>query len=290
MFRKNTKKLKQESPLRLEWKNIKKSPILFVSLIVLLFIPSMYGGFFIGSIWDPYGNTSHLPVAVVNMDEGAELGDKKINIGKDLVETLKDEKSMGWEFISEEDADKGLDDGSYYMKISIPKDASKNVASISSDSPTKTTIAYTTTPSRNYVSSLLTRQAAETIAKNVSSKITNAYATSLLSQVDELKNGLAEASSGASQISSGTKSLESGISQYAAGVGNLKNGISQLSSGLPNSDQISKLNTALKGLESGIGQLDQALSNPDPALENQQSLVKSQAISLQAELLIPPIF
>jgi putative membrane protein len=150
----------------------------------------MYGGFFLGSIWDPYGNTKNLPVAVVNNDNGATLKGKKIAVGNELVDTLKHEDSFEWHFVSEDEADKGLDDGSYYMKIVIPENASENVTTITSDTPSKTTIAYTTTPSRNYIASLLTNQAAQTIAQNVSSKITTSYAQAILDQIGELKTGV----------------------------------------------------------------------------------------------------
>ena len=65
--------------LKEEFGKIKKSKILIASLVALLFIPIMYGGFFLGSVWDPYGNTKNLPVAVVNEDSGAKMNGKNVN-------------------------------------------------------------------------------------------------------------------------------------------------------------------------------------------------------------------
>ena len=132
-----TKKTLRDTALYNEWHHLKKNRLLIVSIIVLLFIPIMYGGFFLGSVWDPYGNTKNLPVAVVNNDKGATLKDKKVAVGDELVNTLKDEDSFEWHFVSEDEADKGLDDGSYYMKIVIPENASENVTTITSDTPSK---------------------------------------------------------------------------------------------------------------------------------------------------------
>lgn len=280
-----TKKTLRDTALYNEWRHLKTSRILLVSVIILLFIPIMYGGFFLGSVWDPYGNTKNLPVAVVNNDTGATLKDKKVAVGDELVNTLRDEHSFEWHFVSEDKADKGLDDGSYYMKIVIPENASENVTTITSDTPSKTTIAYTTTPSRNFVASLLTNQAAQTIAQNVSSKITTSYAQAVLDQIGELKTGLNTAADGATQLSNGSAQLQSGISTYTGGVAKVRNGIEQLSAGLPTASQIAQLSDGVKSVQSGVNALNTAVSTPSGALVAQQTLVQSDATALQAALM-----
>ena len=279
-----TKKTLRDTALYNEWRHLKTSRILLVSVIILLFIPIMYGGFFLGSIWDPYGNTKNLPVAVVNNDKGATLKDKKVAVGDELVNTLKDEHSFEWHFVSEDKADKGLDDGSYYMKIVIPENASENVTTITSDTPSKTTIAYTTTPSRNYIASLLTNQAAQTIAQNVSSKITTSYAQAVLDQIGELKTGLNTAADGATELSNGSARLQSGISDYTNGVAKVRNGVEQLSAGLPTASQITQLSDGVKSVQSGVNALNNAVSTPNGALVAQQTQVQSDAAALQAAL------
>ena len=279
-----TKKVLRDTALYNEWHHLKTSRILLVSVIILLFIPIMYGGFFLGSIWDPYGNTKNLPVAVVNNDNGATLKDKKIAVGNELVDTLKDEDSFEWHFVSEDEADKGLDDGSYYMKIVIPKNASENVTTITSDTPSKTTIAYTTTPSRNYIASLLTNQAAQTIARNVSSKITTSYAQAILDQIGELKTGLNTAADGATQLSNGSTQLQSGISTYTGGVAKVRSGIEQLSAGLPTASQIAQLSDGIKSVQSGVNALNTAVTTPNSTVVAQQTQVQSDAVALQVAL------
>lgn len=277
------KKVRQ-SAAHEEWHHLKKSRLLIISVIVILFIPIMYGGFFLGSVWDPYGNTKHLPIAVVNNDVPTTLNGREIAVGNGLVDKLHDEHSMGWEFVSEETANEGLNDGKYYMKIVIPKDASKNVASITSETPSQTTIAYTTTPSRNFVASLLTKQAAETIAQSVSTEITSSYAKTILEQLGELKTGLADASNGASQLRDGSLQLQNGVSRYTAGVSQIHNGLSELSGALPTPSQITQLSDGVKNVQAGLARLNAAVSTPDPTMTAQQAKVQSDALALQTAL------
>ena len=291
--------------LRAEWRSIRTHRILLVSIIVMLLIPIMYGGFFLGSIWDPYGNTSHLPVAIVNDDEGAELDGKVLHIGDDLIDNLKSNHDMGWQFVSADQARKGIDDGTYYMSLTIPKDFSQHATSVSSTNPTKSTVKYTLTPARNYVASLLTKQAAQQIAQTVSTNISKAYIAAIFEHIATLQSGMKEAASGAASLSTGSQSVSNGINSYTAGVSqlqagqvsldagiieissgsqSLKSGLVSLSGGLPSSSEISQMKTGILSIQQGLSSLYAAVQHPDATLVAQQNLVMADATSLQQKL------
>src|SRR5699024_4919648 len=70
----------------------------------LVFLPSLYAWLNIYASWDPYGNTDQLPVGVVNEDKGEVVRDEDIDVGEELVDTLKDDDSMDWTFTYRESA------------------------------------------------------------------------------------------------------------------------------------------------------------------------------------------
>lgn len=287
--------------LRAEWRNIQKHRIILISLVVMLFIPIMYGGFFLGSIWDPYGNTKHLPVAVVNEDEGTELNGKALHAGADLVNNLRNNDSMGWQFVSAAEGKRGIESGKYYMRLVIPKEFSRNVATVTSAHPTKSELIYTVTPARNYVASLITSQAAKQVQRNVSNTITAAYVSTILENITTLGDGLNRAAAGAAEIASGNQKLSSGVTGYTSGVTRLvagetsltqglsnltagssalKNGLTTLHDDLPSETQVTQLTDGVKSLQSGIHQLNTAVHTPDPALVAQQEKVANEAYAL----------
>lgn len=291
--------------LRAEWRHLGAHRVLLISIIVILFIPIMYGGFFLGSIWDPYGNTKHLPVAIVNEDEGAVLNGTTLHVGADLVDTLKSNDDMGWRFVSAKEAKTGIDDGSYYMALTIPKDFSQHVATVTSKNPQKSTIAYVLTPARNYVASLLTKQAAEQIATTVSTSVSKAYVSAVFDSVRELQVGLQDASNGASDLVSGSHALSAGITAYASGVAQLQagqttlndgigqithgsssltQGLAKLRSGLPSTSDIAQLKAGIASVQSGIATLNAGLQHPDATLTAQQAQVLSDVSALQNDL------
>ena len=287
--------------LRAEWKHLFSNKILLISMAVISFIPILYSGFFLGSIWDPYGQTKNLPVAFVNEDKGASLNGKLLNVGESVEKKLKDNHDLGWEFVSKQQADEGVNSGHFYAVVTIPSDFSQKAASITESGPQQAVINFTTTPAKNYIGSLVSNQAAAKVKSSVSEQITQAYAKGILENLDKLGIGLDTAANGASTLHDGLGRLQSGAQTYVGGVKQLainqqslagglaqlsdgsrklQAGLGQLSNNLPTESQLSQLSDGMKQLQSGINQLNASVSNPSPALVAQQNKVKTDAQTL----------
>ena len=288
--------------LRAEWKHLFSNKILLISMAVISFIPILYSGFFLGSIWDPYGQTKNLPVAFVNEDKGASLNGKVLNVGESVEKKLKDNHDLGWEFVSKQQADEGVNNGHFYAVVTIPSDFSQKVASITESEPQQAVINFTTTPAKNYIGSLVSNQAATKVKSSVSEQITQAYAKGILENLDKLGIGLDAAANGASTLHDGLGRLQSGTQTYVGGVKQLavnqqsltgglaqlsdgsrklQAGLGQLSNSLPTESQLSQLSDGMKQLQSGINQLNASVSNPSPALVAQQNKVETEAQTLK---------
>ncbi len=287
--------------LRAEWKHLFNNKILLISMAVISFIPILYSGFFLGSIWDPYGQTKNLPVAFVNEDKGASLNGKSLNVGESVEKKLKDNHDLGWEFVSKQQADEGVNSGHFYAVVTIPSDFSQKAASITKSEPQQAVINFTTTPAKNYIGSLVSNQAAAKVKSSVSEQITQAYAKGILENLDKLGIGLDTAANGASTLHDGLGRLQSGAQTYVGGVKQLavnqqsltgglaqlsdgsrklQAGLGQLSNNLPTESQLSQLSDGMKQLQSGINQLNASVSNPSPALVAQQNKVETEAQTL----------
>ena len=287
--------------LRAEWKHLFSNKILLISMAVISFIPILYSGFFLGSIWDPYGQTKNLPVAFVNEDKGAGLNGKSLNVGESVEKKLKDNHDLGWEFVSKQQADEGVNSGHFYAVVTIPSDFSQKAASITESEPQQAVINFTTTPAKNYIGSLVSNQAAAKVKSSVSEQITQAYAKGILENLDKLGIGLDMAANGASTLHDGLGRLQSGTQTYVGGVKQLavnqqslagglaqlsdgsrklQAGLGQLSNNLPTESQLSQLSNGMKQLQSGINQLNASVSNPSPALVAQQNKVETDAQTL----------
>ena len=284
-----------------EWRHLFKNKILLVSLAVISFIPIMYSGFFLGSIWDPYGQTKNLPVAFVNEDKGAQLNGQALNVGQSVEQKLKDNHDLGWEFVTKQQADSGVSSGHFYAVVTIPADFSAKAASITQNKPEQAVIRYTTTPAKNYIGSLVSSQAAEKVKTSVAEQVTKAYAKGVLESINKLGGGLETAADGAVQLHDGLATLQAGAQTYTSGVKQLaanqqalsnglaqladgsrqlQAGLGQMSNGLPSQVQVVQLSNGMKQLQSGLNQLNASVHNPSPELTALQQKVANEAQTL----------
>ncbi len=141
----------------------------WIVIIGLIFLPSMYAWPNILSSWDPYGHTNNIKVAVISEDSGAEVSGQKVNLGESLVEGLKNNKNLDWQFVkNKQEAEDGVKIGDYYASIVIPKNFSEDITSVSRGFPKKATIEYTVNEKINAISPKITNSGASAIANNIS--------------------------------------------------------------------------------------------------------------------------
>ena len=239
--------------IKQELTHLFKNKLLLVVMVVIMLIPAIYAGLFLNSMWDPYGEIGKLPVAVVNNDAAIEYNGKILAVGDNLESSLKTNNAMNFIITDEENADKGLKNGDYYMVITIPEDFSKNAASMMNSNPEKMQLQYATNPGYNYISSKLSESAIKEIKANIISEVTTTYTNAVFASIAELGDGLGQASDGMSSLDDGaglitdklnvvadssqtlyqgSRKLGDGVESYVEGVGQLDNGINSLSDGI----------------------------------------------------------
>ena len=141
----------------------------WIIIVGLIFLPSMYAWPNILSSWDPYGHTNNIKVAVTSEDEGATVDGKDLNLGKSLVNGLKNNKNLDWQFVyNKQEAEDGVRIGEYYASIVVPKNFSQDMTSVSRTEPQRATIEYTVNEKINAISPKITNNGASAIANNIS--------------------------------------------------------------------------------------------------------------------------
>ncbi|MBF2373962.1 YhgE/Pip domain-containing protein [Listeria seeligeri] len=262
-----------------EWKKLFKNKILLLSFVVILFIPLLYASFFLKSVWDPYGKAGDLPVAVVNNDVAVDYNGQTMDVGDKLVTKLKSNDELDWNFLSSEEAEKGLKDGKYYMIVTIPKDFSKNAATVLDKNPKKMELSYKTNGSLNYLGQVVSEQGAKQLKSEVSAEVTKSYAEAIFDKIKETGNGFAQAADGSEKLKDGLEKSQEGNKTISTNLKTLanssltfKDGANTLEVGLKTyTDGVNtasaggdKLNAGVSTLAAGVGPLKdgvQALDN-----------------------------
>ena len=260
-----------------EWKAIFKKPTFIIVMIGISLIPALYNIIFLSSMWDPYGQLSDLPVAVVNNDKEASYNGNTMAIGKDMVSNLKENKTLDFHFVDEEEGKKGLENGDYYMVVALPSDLSEKAASILTDYPEQMQIDYQTSSGHSFIASKMSDSAMTQLKQNVSTNVTTTYTKALFNKMVDLKDGMSQADSGSEKLTDGANQLvagsqtlttnlhslaassltfSNGTEQFTKGLSSYVSGVEQLHLGLGNFNSgLVTYTGAVSQLDSGLGQL-----------------------------------
>ena len=260
-----------------EWKAIFKKPTFIIVMIGISLIPALYNIIFLSSMWDPYGQVSDLPVAVVNNDKETSYNGNTMAIGKDMVSNLKENKTLDFHFVDEDEGKKGLEDGNYYMVVTLPSDLSEKAASILTNHPEQMQIDYQTSSGHSFIASKMSDSAMTQLKQNVSTNVTETYTKALFDKMVELKDGMSQAASGSEKLTDGANQLvtgsqtlttnlhsladssltfSNGTEQFTKGLSSYVSGVEQLHLGLGNFNSgLVTYTGAVSQLDSGLGQL-----------------------------------
>lgn len=266
-----------------EFKNLKRHKILIATILGIMSLPFLYSLFFLKSVWDPYGSTSYLPVAVVNKDQATYYQGKKFQVGHDLVSKLKDNDDLEWHFVSEKEANDGLSHKKYYMVITIPKNFSKNATTVLNRHPHKMNLTYKTNDSLNYIGKVISETGAKQVNSEIRESVSTAYADTMFKVVKKVGKGFSEAASGSKQLADGSKVLNDGLNTYTAGVGQVNNGVIQLAAGVvPLSDGVQKLTAGSTALATGLKTYTAGVSQVNNGVQTLNSSTGTLATGVNA--------
>ena len=263
-----------------------KNPIVVITLLAIIILPSLYALINIQACWDPYDNTGNLEFAVANLDKGATIDGEDLNVGDQLEDDLKRNDDFYWTFVSEDELREGVNNGTYYAGIVIPKNFSSSIKSITSDDPHSAELEYVVNRKSNPMASKLSDSAARAVYNKINAKIVQfidlaayeklgqlqsslaAGASQMSSGAGQLSAGASQVSSGASQVKSGANDLQKGASQVSDGASELKSGASQVSDGASKvKSGSSQVSSSADQISAGSAQVQQSAKQLDESVD-----------------------
>ncbi|MCF3118185.1 YhgE/Pip domain-containing protein [Streptomyces arenae] len=215
------------------------------ALVALLLLPLLYGALYLCSFWDPYGRLDRIPVALVNDDQGATAGGKKLAAGDNIVEGLRDSKTFDWHEVSDAEARKGVEDGTYYLSLTMPSDFSKRIASSSGDSPETGALRVRTNDANNYIVGQISRTVFSEVRTAASTKASRSFLDKIFISFSDIHGATKKAAEGADKLDDGIGKAKKGSKDLANGLKDAKNGSGDLAAG------VKKLHKGAGDLEDG---------------------------------------
>lgn len=237
-------------------RRIVKNRAAIVVVVALIFLPSLYAWFNILSSWDPYANTAGVPVAVANEDEGAFVKGEEVNVGDEVILSLMDNDQLGWEFVNEEEAKRGVEMGDYYASIIIPHDFTKKLTSVLTDELEKPELDY-------YINEKVNA---------IAPKVTNAGATGV---AEEIRNGFVKVANEAITEKFNEVGIE--LEKNRPTIENVRDTIYLLEEELPEIERV------MKAASTDIDSVEKAMEKANDGIDKATD-ISEQAEELSAKL------
>ncbi|WP_314730026.1 YhgE/Pip domain-containing protein [Peptostreptococcus stomatis] len=253
-----------------------KNRLITIIVVALMIFPSLYAWFNIEAFWDPYGNTKNLSVAIVNQDKDYEFKNQKLNFGNDIVKNLKENRSLDWNFVNSKTAVEGLNTGRYYAILTIPKDFTKSLMSVTQVDVRKARIIYTTNEKTNAIAEKITDQGANKLQAKISNHLIQVISKTSLGAMGGISNMTDDITPKLTEMKKSLQRLDAQLVNSKKLAENNKNMIGDLDKSLASSkaslDAIKRTMNSAKKINDDIGSM---ATDATSGIQNSSASLKS---------------
>ncbi len=147
-------------------KRIMANAITAIITVGLVLLPSVFAWYNIIACWDVFDHTGNIKVAVANADAGykSDLVPIEINIGDQVISSLRANEDIDWIVTDAEDAISGAESGKYYAAVVIQESFSADMMTFYADNAEHAQIVYYTNGKKNAIAPRITDQGADRVA------------------------------------------------------------------------------------------------------------------------------
>ena len=156
--------------LKHDSRKLTSSVVAIITIMGLCIVPCLYAWFNIFSNWAPYESdaTGRIRVAVANDDLGDRVLGLDINVGEKIVEALKANDAIGWEFVeNSDDAVEGVYSGDYYAALIVPEDFTMDALSFATGELKNPKLIYYENEKKNAIAPKITGKAKTAVQEQV---------------------------------------------------------------------------------------------------------------------------
>lgn len=252
--------------VRQELDLFRRFPRLRYATLGVLFVPALYALIYLSSVWDPNSRSSQLPVGLVNLDAGFTVDGRTVNVGHDLVASLKQKPTFGYrDYADAELAREAVRRGDLDFALLIPPRFSAEAVPGISAGAAKLVIY--TSEGNNYTGAGFARRFAPEVAHRLNETLNEKRWAVVLhkshdarDQLDRLRAGLQQLADGSGQLRAGSTRLASAQQQLSSGMRQARDAVRTMDARFPAASDLQRLQDGTQALRDGETRLGEGLS------------------------------
>jgi len=259
-----------------------RKPLARLGLAFVVLVPLLYGALCLWSGWDPYGRLDDVPVAVVNEDEPVTVDGKNVDGGATFVEGLQQDEIFDWQFVDVSEATDGLAAGRYLMVVYVPPDFSARLASGATGTPERATVELRFDDANGFTFTKMAETVQADLEQRIDQAATTAYFESVYGDIDRIRAGIDEASTGAGELTTGLTALKEETAALVPAAQQASAGVTQLSTVVvPLAQQIVD---AVPQITTGVDTLAQSASQLNTTIATGAASLATQSADVTAAI------
>lgn len=243
-----------------EWHYLLQHKMSLVVLVMIALIPAIYCYLYLSSMWNTYGHTDDIPVAIVNHDRAVHTHGQTIAIGQKLTTSLKHTKDLDFHKLSATTAHNRLKSGKLYLVVTVPADFSYNATTLLTQHPQRMQLHYSFNSGQNFIVSKMTTGIATAITAKVNRDVVRLNSQILLTALHNTNVGMRHAAQGNAQLVQGTQQLQQGNQRLQAATTPISN--------VPLTRSLATTGTGLNRLQLGAANLATNLNRGSTHLQS----------------------
>ncbi len=151
--------------------------------------------------------------------------------------------------MSAAEARRGVEDGTYYLSLTMPADFSRRIASSSGDSPETGALQVRTNDANNYIVGQISRTVFAEVRQAASTKASRSFLDRIFISFSDIHGETVKAAEGADKLKGGIGKAKKGSKDLADGLKDAQDGSGDLAKGLK------KLHKGARDLDDGAQQV-----------------------------------
>ncbi len=261
------------------------------AIAAVVFVPLAFAGLFVGALAQANTAIGRIPAAIVNGDQlvyqtAADGTKTPVFAGRQLVTELTGgSKGFTWTITNRAQADKALANGTVDAILTVPKDFSSSILSLSSSSPKQAGLVIHTDDAHSYLTGAVAQAVGDGMVNAFGKTITEQYISGIYASVGKLGSSLSTAADGAGSLATGASNLSGGLSTLAGGAASASSGVASLSTGITKYtggvDTLSGGLSTLNGAAASLGPLSQGIAGSAGGLSGLSTQLAAANTDLQ---------
>lgn len=252
--------------VRQELDLFRRFPRLRFATLGVLFVPALYALIYLSSVWDPNSRSSQLPVGLVNLDTGYAVDGRTVNVGRDLVTSLKQKPTFGYrDYADAEVAREAVRRGDLDFALLIPPRFSAEAVPGISAGAAKLVIY--TSEGNNYTGAGFARRFAPEVAHRLNETLNEKRWAVVLNkshkasdQLGQLRDGLHQLADGSGRLREGSARLAAAQQQLTTGMRQARDAVRTMDARFPAPSDLQRLKDGAHALREGESRLGDGLA------------------------------